>query len=458
MCLQDVSCVRICLEQVDITQYHYYLGFFANRADSNEDKKISVILTTYEEQEVQYSIEAPGVGYYHSGSISAGDEVTLNLSVNVEVLSHDQHKGIYLTTTSDNVTVIGQNLDIYSSTSDTFFALPIMDLINIYVHYGISVPRAPRYNSSILIVGTENNTMMKLTATQSVSISIGTAVIHLIAGRQYSFVVNRLQTVYIGSVDDLSGTKIVTDRPVSVFSGHECANVPWNVSLCSYLIEQIPPVALWGQVHYTAPLTGKRSYTIKVLAAYNSTTVNIYCNNSMKLHTINEGEFFNKTLQMKEHCTIHSNKKVLVVQISHGGDEDRGHGDPMMTLVPATSHYLNKFDFVTANNPLEPDYNHHVNIIVMAQYYHPNMIYLISGGVNRSLATQQWVPIQVNSITEAYATQMRIPEGVNQIFHTNATAQMMIIVYGFSFNDGYGHIGGINNHIGRTQGSTGTGH
>ena len=175
----------------------------------------------------------------------------------------------------------------------------------------------------------------------------------------------------------------------------------------------------------------------------------------MELHTINEGEFFNKTIPTKNHCAIHSDKKVLVVQLSHGGDEDHGHGDPMMTLVPATNQYLSKFDFVTAHNPLEPDYIHYVNIIVMAQYYQPNMIYLIAGVVNRSLSTQQWVPIQVNSITEAYATQVRILEGITHIVHTNGTAQMTTVVYGLAFNDGYGHIGGFHNHIGRTEISTG---
>ena len=431
----------------------YYLGFFENYAQSRIIN-ISILLITTEVHPVSYSIEAPGVDYYHKGIISAANEVILNLPSSVEVSSyHDQDKGIYLTTSSDNVTVIGQNLDVKSS--DSFFALPIITLDDVYVYYGMSVPR-PYYagsrNSLILIVGAESNAMMKLTTTQSVRIRISTAVIHLIPDRQYSFVINRLQTVYIGSVDDLSGTKIVTDRPVSVFSGHECGNVPWNVSACSHIVEQIPPTALWGKVYYTAPLVNKTSYTIKVLAANNSTTVNIYCNNTMESYVINEGEFFNKTLPMKEYCAIQSNKKLLVVQISHGAAEDFNfvyYGDPMMTLVPDTNQYLNKFKFSTIRNPVEAGFDHYVNIIVMAQYYHPNMIYLISGGVNRSLATQQWVPIQVNSITEAYATQVRISEGVTHIVHTDAAAQMMIIVYGFAVNDGYGHIGGINNHIAR---------
>ena len=442
----NIMCIAIICTFIVENVNHYYLGFFANYQEANN---ISILLTTTEVYPVTYLIEAPGIGYYHRGIISAGNEVILKLSSSIGVSSHDdQDKGIYLTTSSDNVTVIGQNLLL--NTGDSFFALPIIELDDEYVYYGISVPRASVHSeaisSSILIVGTENNTVMKLTTTQSVNVSSGNIVISVIPGIQYSVVINRLQTIFVGSHDDLTGTKVVTDKPVSVFSGHECGNVPQNVGACSYLIEQIPPTALWGKTYYTAPLAGKRSYTVKILAAHDSTTVNVYCNDTMESFIINEGSYFNISLQSKEYCAIYSTKEILVVQFSHGGSEDNTYGDPMMTLVPATNQYLNKFDLVTIHNTLESGYDHYVNIIVMAQYYQPNMISLIVGGVNISLATQQWIPIQVNSITVAYAAQLRIPEGITHIVHINPAAQMMIIVYGFHLHDGYGHSGGTQNY------------
>ena len=417
------------------------MGFFAN--EYPDSAGISILLITSETQPVQYYIEAPGVGYYHNGTVSAGDEVILNLPSSIQVSTvYHQNNGIYLTTSSDKVTVIGQNLK--SHTSDSFFALPLIELGDEYVYYGISVRRYVYYlNSSILIVGTENNTMMELTVTQSVNIGVGNTITTLTPGIQYSFVINRLQTVYIGSPKDLSGTKIVTNKPVSVFSGHQCGFVPSGVLACSHLIEQIPPTALWGKVFYITPLANKTSYTIKTLAAYNSTIINAYCNITMESYTINEGEFINRTSQTNEYCAIYSNKELLVVQLSHGGEEDNRYGDPMMTLVPAADQYFNKFDFSTIRNPIQSGFNHYVNIIVKEQYYQPNMIYLIAGAVNRSLVTQQWVPIEVNNITEAYATQVNISEGVTQIFHTDASAQMMTIVYGFNTHDAYGHIGGL---------------
>ena len=423
--------------------YGYYLGFFANHLPSSG--VISVLLMTTETSPVEYSIEIPSLRYYYNGTIPSDHVVVLNLSSSVEASSiFHQDRGIYLTTSSNKVSVIGQNH--HTATTETYFALPIIELYSTYVYYGVTVPRtsvhSSLYDSAILIVGTQNNTVLKLKVTQAVNVAVGNTVTSLIPRRQYSFVINHLQTMYVRSIQDLTGTKIVTNKPVSVFSGHECANVPWNVAACSHLTEQLPPTALLGKEYYTAPLANRTSYTIKILAAYNSTTVNIYCNNTVESYAINEGEFHNKTMQIKQYCAVRSNKEVLVVQFSHGGDEDNNYGDPMMTLVPATNKYLNKFDFSTIRNPFR-QFVHYVNIIVMEQYYQPNMIYLIAGGVNRSLATQQWVPIQVNNTIEAYATQVTIPEGVAQVFHTNSSAQMMTIVYGFSRHDGYGHIGGM---------------
>ena len=426
---------------------HYYLGFFANY---NRVNNISLLLMASITNQVKFFIEIPNVEYYDSGTLSAGGEVILYLPRGAE------GKGIYLTTSNDSVTVIGRSSRRHSS--DSVLVFPTMELGDDYVYYGISVPKSLErlhfnVNSSILIVGTVNNTILKLTVAQNVTVDVGDTIVRLIPGTQYSYVINRLQTIFIGSPEDLSGTKIITDRPVSVLSGHQCANIPLSVEACSHLIEQIPPTVMWGKVYYVAPLVNKTSYTIKVLAAYHSTTVNMYCNNTLQSYTINEGEFFNKTLHMNDYCAIYSSKVVLVVQLSHGAGEDLGYGDPMMTLVPATNQYSNKLYFSSSRNPIRSGYNPYFNIIVMKQYYQPNMIYLVVGGVNRSLVTQQWVPIQVNNIIDAYATQVRIPEGIiTQVIHTDAAAQMAAIVYGFATSDGYGHMG---SQIGRNPKAAG---
>ena len=394
---------------------------------------------------MSYNIEAPGVGYYTSGTISGTESTIVSLpSSLITGWYNDQNKGIYLKTNSTNVVVIGQNendVSYRSYSSDTFLALPTVKVCcTHYIYYGISVTSG-RYGGSVaLIVGTEDNTMMNLTVTQSVNVKINDTVSYLINGRQYSFIVNRLQTVYIGSHYDLTGTRIMTDKPVSVFSGHKCGYVlSFSSDYCDHLIEQIPPTTYWGKTYYIAPLQGRSAYTIRVLAAYNSTEIFMDCNSVRNSYTINSGNSFTVTRHDQYYCAIHSNKVILVAQFSPGSSYDGRTGDPMMMLVPATVHYSNEINLSTISS----GYSDYINIIVLKEYYQPSMMYWITGGVKKSLQSQSWNTITFNQVTEAYYTQLSVSNGPVTIIHTTANALMSAVVYGFDYRKAYGHSGGL---------------
>ena len=396
---------------------------------------------------MQYSIQAPGIGYSDSGTVTPNVRSIITLPDSLQVSSYiDENKGIYLSISSDQVTVLGQS--IQRGTSDTFLILPLTkQYIAEYMYYGVSVARATVHSEALhsitLIVGTKNNTVLNLTVTQSVTISIGGTISNLSPGIVYSLVINRLQTVYIASVNDISGTRIVTNQPVSVFSGHECANVPASVTYCDCIIEQIPPTILWGRVYYVAPLATRSRSTIKVLAAYDSTNVDMYCNNAKASYIINQGRFIESIIG-QENCAIYASNEVIIAQFGHGVGDD-GNGDPMMMLVPPTAQYFNGLVISTI---YDPSWSHYLDIIVLVQYYQPDMMYLIADGVNKSLSTQQWMSITVNGVIEAYTTQVNIQEGIVKILHTNAKALMTTMVYGFSHAEGYGHPGGFHDIAG----------
>ena len=418
------------------------MGFIRNYLGG----QLSVLLINNKLHTVNYSIKAPGVGFYHNGIIAGRNEIIINVPSSLLTLSYNDHnKGIYIETSSDEVTVIGQNE--LSSTSDTFLSLPIVNTCPTeYIYYAMSVVRSTtgwgrKYYSSILIVGTRNNTLMKLTVTQQVTISMDGNTTNLVPGRQYFFFINRLQTILLKSFNDLTSSEIVTNYPVSVFSGHECGNVPLHIGDCDHMVEHIPPTDKWGKIFYVAPLATRRSYTIKVLAEHNFTVVDVYCNDDKTSYTLGKGDFFTITL-FNDHCTIKSNNRILVVQFSHVSSDDGVTGDSMMTLIPATFHYSDEIYTTTIRNASQY-YKHYVNIVVLAHYYQPDMIHLISGGVNKSLDTQEWVPCVVNHVTEAYATQFNVSEGVIRIIHSNREALMSTYVYGFALNGSYGHPGGI---------------
>ena len=415
---------------------------------------------TTEKHNVTYLIEAPGIGYYGSGIITTDHEVVLHLPDSIVVSSDDYNKGIYIRTSSRKVTVYGQaSVEGYSFTRgnywkytkhlETFVAIPVIDLCSReYNYYAVSVDGySSYYNSSVLMVGTEDNTTMKLTVTKSVTVSVGYYLTHLIPGKEYSFVINRLQTMYIGSPDDLTGSIIATDKQVSVLSGHQYGYITNGLSnnvysQSSYLVEQIPPTVLWGKVHYVMPVSELLSdnYVIKVVAS-RQCEVKIDCNSSIPTFAtiLHEGQFVNKTFSNNETCTILSTAEVLVAQFS---SSILGSNGLMMTLVPSTKQYYSNFILSTIqfnNSSANGSAGHHfVNIIVTADYYQPNMIYLTTAEYNRSLETQHWVPIKFNNLIEAYGTQINVTYGVSKFFHINEAAMMIIMTYGLSSYGIYG--------------------
>ena len=411
---------------------------------------------------VCYSIEAPGVGYYENGTIPGSDEVVLNISENIMVSSYnDQNNGIHLKISSDKVTVIGQstprgaspsyfyiNFRLISRNMDTFVIIETIDLhiLNDYEYFAVSMD-SPYYfyfgyNSSVLIVGTRNNTALKLAVTQPVTTRVGDINVTLVPDREYSFVINRLQTVYLSSSRDLTGTRIVTNKPVSVFSGHEWCHIQ-QYRPGSYLIEQMPPTALWNNLHFVIPLTSS-GYAIKVVAA-SDCVVNFYCNNSISSNTaLKVSESVLKFFVNNETCMIQSFSKILVTQFSLPYDRVGS----VMSLVPSTMHYFSNISFSTISYNITNHENHHlssndntwthfVNVIVLAQYFQPHMIYLVTEGTNRSLDTQEWMVIKVNNIIKAYATTVIISTGMAQVIHTNQAALMSVTVYGFTIYGGY---------------------
>ena len=350
--------------------------------------------------------------------------------------------GIYLETSSNKVTVVGRSYT--SHTTDTYLALPIIKLKTIteYVYYGMSM-YSPNSYSSILLVGTENNTSLKLKFTFSDRVYMNYQRYYVSSGSEYSFVINRLQTMYIYPYYDrydLTGTRIITNKPVSVFSGHRCAYVPYSNGNCGYLIEQIPPTTFWGKAHYVAPLASRRSYTLKVLAAYDNTQIIMYCNSSTYSYNYNEQGHTYRTLYNQEYCAVHSNKEILVAQFSGRNGED-----PSMGLVSPSNNFASKFQFSISAFRYATNQIYSIsfiNVIVMAQYHQPDKIYLTTDWRKKLLNTQIWTPIRVKGVVEAYATKVPVLSSVVEIIHANSAALMTTLVYGIADRIGYIHPGG----------------
>lgn len=372
-----------------------------------------------------------------------------------EVLSKsDYNKGIRVRTvgTDQRISVSVMKHATSYTLSGTYLALPPVSYQDLeeYKYYVTSYYWNNRivtnYTSVVVLVGSRPDTSVTITPSQQVEIpphflreSYAQSVVE--AGESYSIIIQPMETLHIESFHDLTGTKITSNKPLTVLGSHECADVPVGVEFCDYLIEQFPPTVTWGRVFLLASLhsrlTGEH---YKIITAKSLTSVTIKCvvegEESPELGHVTmlfnaSGDSREFALGRDRYCSVVANKPVLLVQYSLGYLLDRV-GDPFMLVIPPIAQYSNNF---TVTSPAS--YNNHITIVVPVRHYDSSMIFLNSSTLSG------WSPVYCSdSAICGYGVRLSVPVGTHRVRHVDSDAQLMVYVYGFEYHDGYGQIAG----------------
>ena len=151
---------------------------------------------------------------------------------------------------------------------------------------------------------------------------------------------------------DVTGSRITSDQPVAVFSGHGCAFVPFDTPACDHLETQLAPVNTWGREFVTMPMRDPATSVgnfIRLIAARDGTDVALDPPvGGTSAVSLNAGEHVELLL---EHATsIASTEPLEVAQLllgQHIEDPPLDRGDPALTiLVPNEQH---RYDYVFAS-------------------------------------------------------------------------------------------------------------
>ncbi len=156
---------------------------------------------------------------------------------------------------------------------------------------------------------------------------------------------------------DLTGTLVVANRPIALFSGHNCAFVPDNsIKACNILVEQIPPVDTWGREYAVGTLERRTSSVVRVIAGEDDTPIRV---NGMPVALLQAGEYWDD-VSVTTPLWISSDKPIMVVQFSKGFDSGDNIGDPSMIVLPPVESFQKQMVIAT---PIEGSWNHYAAII-----------------------------------------------------------------------------------------------
>lgn len=379
-----------------------------------EPLQLNLFITS--SKRAQGSIEIEGIRFRKDFTVNAGQVIAISIDTSAQLRSSDKVEKLAVHVTSDEpISVYG--LSHRYQTTDTYLAYPVDVLGTSYraIGYGWL---ANDLLSQIAIIGTQNGTNVTITPTTRTKNRAAKQpfTITLEKGEVYQ-IMPRYDPL---GTSDLTGTLIESDKPVAVFSGHNCAYVPDNsIKACNLLVEQMPPIRSWGRQFFVGTMAGRTSSVVRVVANEDSTLV--YENNQL-VARLKAGEFYQNNNQNQQ-TMITSNKPILVAQYSKGFANGDSVGDPMMIVVAPTEQFLAKYRFAT---PIQGQWRHYVNLIVPTESL--NSLKLDG----QALDTRQFRPFGISRYSFA---QVEVDYGT----HTVECSQPFgLYSYGFGFGTGEG--------------------
>ncbi len=137
--------------------------------------------------------------------------------------------------------------------------------------------------------------------------------------------------------NDVTGTIVAADKPVQVFGGHECTNVPLNVSACDHLEESMFPIETLAKEYLVAPPAQTpndaldKGQVVRVIASEDATTLTFDPDQAVNKNLAKAGDFVEITTTTAKFL-VTADKKIMVAQYMVGGSGGFGESDPAMLL------------------------------------------------------------------------------------------------------------------------------
>ena len=433
----------------------YYIGFMRNYQGSSSYTRLVITSTTAEPTSI--SVDTLETNIFN-GTVTSASPVTVDVASQWTVQSSrvsDRSKGVLVSADSSAVTVVAANvykISTSAGTSDAYHILPRHSLPQqVYEYYAMSISSTVDGTgraSQVLLVGSDDDTIITITPSQDVSLPMDpsndstTTVVQ--KGQNYTITLHRLQTLLISKPDqDLTGTRIVSNKPVTVLSGHECGNVPQDVRGCDHVAVNTPPSSTWGREFILLPFIGKPSGQLyKMLSAVNGTVVQRECSggthDTIQLASAGISHVFHTSPYLS--CHLQSNHPLLVVQLSQGSGLD-GIGDPMMMLLSPVEQYVNTVSF----SPLSTsDFaTSYVAISTTAEHFNAADILL-----NGQPVEADWSLVISNGTTVGWGSRLALPPAATHgyvVTHKHSSGRLSALVYGFDTapRHSYGYLAGL---------------
>ncbi|MCB0712906.1 MAG: T9SS type A sorting domain-containing protein [Ignavibacteriae bacterium] len=302
--------------------------------------------------------------------------------------------------------------------------------------------------SQFAVVASENNTRVTIIPSlQSKSVN-GQAAgvpfsVTLQAGQLY------LGHAQLGGPNDVTGTEIMSDKPVGVFAGCRRASNPKTIgNFRDFLVEQLIPVEFWQDTFLITPFPAvepsiKYNSIVRIISGFDTTLVSITTATKREDHLLLSGDFLE--YEVSEPLRITSTQPVMVAHYEHSVDTvinavqviRYGTGDPFMTLIPAPVQFQSAYTFSSVSHTEFTQ--HYATLILPAEK--TSDIYLDSEPLPKT------TKFEAIPGTEYVYANVKVSAGEHIAILNQQLDEYEVgfglIVYGYGMANSYGYPGGM---------------
>ncbi|XP_060132431.1 IgGFc-binding protein-like [Zootoca vivipara] len=310
---------------------HFVTSYMQNYAESG---KFELQITAYSDSTtVTVSVPCEGCpqqeNFERRLTVDKGKMVQVELPKFVEIIGSKVFSSVVRIQSDKDVSVISLSSKPYST--ETALLYPVSSLGT--EHYVVGPAIAPAgYLQEFAVLTTQGPNVVDITLKSQVNFNGKT----YSAGSKLSVTLNAFTGVQLQGKGDLSGTRIVSQLPVAVLSGHVCS---WRYTKCNHVFEQLLPVSNWGKTFVAPPIPWQTKTDTLYVSASQATSVNYQMGTSKQTIKLGGGEVKQIQISPKTPIYLSADVPVQLFLYSNGASTRSFSYDTFFIGIPYIESY-----------------------------------------------------------------------------------------------------------------------
>ncbi|KAE8594561.1 hypothetical protein XENTR_v10019693 [Xenopus tropicalis] len=162
-------------------------------------------------------------------------------------------------------------------------------------------------------------------------------------GSRLTLSLEPFQAVQFQSPDDLTGTKVVSQYPVVVLSGHTCSK---KYGDCDHVYEQLLPVPSWGSAFFIPPLSFQTKADFVFVVTSEDTTINYQSGKETGKKNVKAGESTQFEITQTSPLSLDASRNIQVFLYGAGGTSKGQLFGTFLTSIAAITSFGSAYQII----------------------------------------------------------------------------------------------------------------